>query len=144
MTRLSEDQYFIDMALSSFKRGPCLRRAVGCVLVDSLGYMLSTGFNGNPHGQSHCIDVPCPGANKPSGTDLDKCEAIHAEINALMHCKDIGAVHKCYTTTSPCIHCVKALLATQCTEIIFLQEYPHTESKDLWLKSNRKWTHHVN
>jgi len=139
MTRISEDEYFINIAKQSAIRGTCLRRQVGCVLVDYKGHILSTGFNGNPHGVVHCEDSPCPGANLKSGEGLDKCEAIHAEINAIVHCRDIQAITRCYVTVSPCIYCIKALLATDCKEIIFLEEYAHIKSKDLWEKSNRIW-----
>lgn len=144
MLRLSEDKYFLNIAKESAKRGTCLRRQVGCVLVDYKGHILSTGFNGNPHGVVHCIDKPCAGAYVPSGTRLDECEAIHAEVNAIVHCRDIQSITRCYTTLSPCIHCIKALLATDCQEIIFLEEYTCIKSKDLWEKSNRIWRQYVN
>ena len=142
MARISKDDYFINIAIESAKRGTCSRRSVGCVLIDSIDHILSTGFNGNAHGQPHCIDKPCVGALHPSGEGLDDCESIHAEINAIVHCRDIQSIVKCYTTLSPCVSCVKALLASPCQEIIFLEEYPHSKSKELWENSGRKWNHH--
>ena len=41
----------------------------------------------------------------------------------------------CYTTTSPCISCVKMLLCTGIRKIVFLEAYPHTESMKLWLRN---------
>lgn len=137
--RIPFDEYFMDIAFLSARRGTCVRRSVGCVLVDSTNHVISTGYNGNPSKHLHCIDFPCPGATAASGTKLDACEAIHAEINALIHCRCIDAISKIYTTTSPCVSCTKALLASPCTEIIFAEEYPHSESKTLWLKSGRIW-----
>ena len=70
----------------------------------------ATGYNGNPSGFTHCIDEPCEGSTSKSGTDLDKCQAIHAEQNALLQCKDVYSIDRVYTTLEPCIHCIKLLL----------------------------------
>lgn len=79
----------------------------------------------------------------PSGTGLAACQAIHAEQNALLQCRNITEIEACYCTASPCVHCLRMLLNTSCRRIIFAEEYPHPESKDLWLTSPwRIWTHH--
>lgn len=83
----------------------------------------------------------CPGANSPSGTNLDGCEAIHAEQNALLQCKDVHEIHTCAVTASPCITCVKLLLNTTCERIIFLEEYPHAAARELWERAGRSWEH---
>ena len=140
--RLSQEEYFLGMAVLASLRGTCQRRQVGAILIDRNNYVISTGRNGNPSGVEHCNLYGCKGTNFSSGEGLDQCEAIHAEINAIAHCRDPNKIYKAYTTVSPCIHCIKALLATPCQEIIFLEEYPHQESKELWLKSKRKWTHY--
>jgi dCMP deaminase len=122
------------------RMGTCARRQVGCVLVDSRNFMLSTGINGVPPGWGHCrYDPPfeCPGARSPSGTNLDQCVANHSEINALIHCKDVAAVRTVYCTTSPCVSCVKALLCTGASRIVFVEQYPHQESMGLWCRYAR-------
>jgi len=120
-------------------RGTCRRRQTGAVLVDYANHIISTGYNGNATYMKHCIETPCEGATLPSGTALDKCEAIHAEINAIAHCSNPKEIHTAYLTTSPCKFCTDALLATPCASIVFLEEYPHPESKDRWLVSGRSW-----
>ena len=87
--RQPADFYFLRMALLVSERGTCVRRKVGCILVNKKNHVLATGYNGNPSGFSHCLDNPCKGANSTSGKDLDKCEAIHAEQNTLLQCKDV-------------------------------------------------------
>jgi dCMP deaminase len=137
--RLSFDEYYLCMAFVASARGTCARRKVGAILVDKDYKFLSSGYNGNPSGAPHCIDYPCPGAKGKSGKDLDKCEAIHAEVNAIGQCHDVQAIHACFTTVSPCKFCVDSLLATPCKEIIFFEEYPHSQSKLRWEKAGRIW-----
>ena len=108
--RQPADFYFLRMALLVSERGTCVRRKVGCILVNKKNHVLATGYNGNPSGFMHCLDNPCKGANSKSGKDLDKCEAIHAEQNALLQCKDVYDIDTIYCTVSPCIHCVKSVL----------------------------------
>jgi dCMP deaminase len=135
-SRIAKPACYLMMAEAISMRGTCARRRVGCILTDSLGKILSTGYNGTPQGMPHCIDTPCKGADLPSGTGLDLCESIHAEANALLQCPNVGIIHVAYVTASPCIHCVKLLLNTGCCKIIFLEDYPHTEAKDLWERSH--------
>lgn len=133
------DEYFINMAIIASSRGSCLRRKVGCVLVNSRNQILSTGYNGKASGITNCSIDPCEGAYSPSGTNLDKCQAIHAETNALLQCPNVYEIAKAYVTVSPCITCVKMFLNTGCQEIIFLDDYSHPDSSEIWMKANRIW-----
>lgn len=136
--RIDRDTYFLEMAKLVAKRGTCARRQVGCVLVSGRHHVLATGYNGGAAGMSHCIEEPCPGAEKPSGSFLNECEAIHAEQNALLQCRDVYEIKTCYCTTAPCITCTKLLLNTSCTRIIFLEDYP-SSGQELWKKAGRYW-----
>ena len=137
MERLSKDEYFVRMADLVSQRATCKRRAVGCVLVSAAGHVLATGYNGVPAGSTHCIDVPCPGFGFASGHGLDSCEAIHAEQNALLQCKDVSLIHTAYVTTLPCMTCAKLLMNTGCKRIVYGQEYPQQEAKEFWKKNGR-------
>ena len=123
------DFYFLRMAELVSTRGTCARRKVGCVFVNKRNHVIATGYNGNPAGFIHCINKPCSGAKSKSGTDLDKCEAIHAEQNALLQCKDVYDIHRVYTTLEPCIHCVKLLLNTSTQQIIYGEKYVHDQAR---------------
>jgi deoxycytidylate deaminase len=93
-------------------------------------------------GLPHCTDKPCKGASLPSGTGLNLCEAIHAEANALISCRDPEDIYAAYCSASPCVHCVRMLMNTPCVRIVFTEEYPHPESRDLWLgRPDREWLH---
>jgi dCMP deaminase len=158
-----KDKTFLDIALTLAKRGTCIRKQVGCVLVDELGQILSTGYNGVARGLSHCneeiILLPkleriglgyvatearifhphkCAGADHDSGQGLDICEAIHAEQNALLQCADVQKIHTVYVTVSPCRHCMKLIMNTSAKRVVFLSEYSQS-SKDLAEKAGIEW-----
>ena len=140
--RPSLDQWGLSLARVVATRGTCARRQVGCVLVDEAGKILATGYNGVASGRPHCINNHCPGAFSPSGQGLDICEAIHAEQNALLQCPDTRRIHTCYTTVSPCMHCVKMLLNTSCRRIVFDRPYSQDEPRKWWLYGGgtlREW-----
>ena len=125
------------LAVETSRMGTCFRRKVGCILVNESNVALATGVNGVPPKWEHCsesIAHRCRGAESPSGINLDECVANHAEVNALLHCPDVTQIATVYTTTSPCVSCVKALLCTGAYRIVFLEEYPHVESKELWTR----------
>lgn len=143
MTRPSKHAYFLEIATTVAKRSTCARRQVGCVLVDSYDQIIATGYNGVAKGLPHCTDSPCPGASMPSGTGLNVCTALHAECNSLIQCRCINDIVTCYCTASPCVNCIRMLLNTPCRTIVFLEEYPHPESKELWESQGRKWIHYT-
>lgn len=180
------EEYFIKMVQLVATRSTCLRRSVGCVLVNHRGHVIATGYNGVAAGMLHCNEsvirtytsvperdtelelfkrqgtyaiacndppnVPltddpdpaievyanaCPGADAPSGERLDKCEAIHAEQNALLQCRDPWMIDTCYVTTFPCVTCLKLLLNTSCSRIVYVENYAHPDAQRLWRESGR-------
>ena len=120
--RISKDEYFLKIAEVVSERGTCIRRQVGCVLVDSNDHIVATGFNGVAKGFEHCIDQPCEGANYPSGEGLDKCEAIHAELNAFLQCRSDDSLTM-YTTTTPCIACAKVICNSLVKRVVSFSQY---------------------
>ena len=138
--RASRDERGLLLAYVVSMGATCSRRSVGCVLVDIKGRTLSTGYNGPPAGEPHCIDSPCAGALLPSGTGLDTCEALHAEWNALIQLKDPDALHTAYITISPCVTCAKMLMNTGCQRIVFQELYTGYNAVRLrWERSGRAW-----
>ena len=164
--RPTRDQWGPQLAQVTASRSTCLRRSVGCVLVDKRGHILATGYNGVAAGAKHCNEVhtfyefanyqspedpwvrkklreytphACPGAQSPSGTNLDGCQAIHAEQNALLQCGKVWENDTCDVTASPCMTCVKLLLNTSCQRIVFKEDYPHSEARVLWENAGRIW-----
>lgn len=134
------DQWGLSMALLVADRSTCARRHVGAVLLNRRGHVLATGYNGVYAGAPHCNEGhPCNGASAKSGEALDQCQAIHAEQNALLQCRDVYDIYTCYVTVAPCVHCTKLLLNTSTERIVFLAPYAHTESEALWRSAGRMW-----
>ncbi len=81
--RPSWDQYFIGIAKEVAMRTTCNRATVGAVIVRN-NRILSTGYNGAPSGESHCIEVGCFMVN-------GHCErTVHAETNAVVQAARFG------------------------------------------------------
>lgn len=156
--RPTREQWAMNLVAETAQRATCIRRQVGCVLLNKRGFVLATGYNGVASGMPHCneqvgfkrtgcssiVGAPhypnaCTGAQSPSGTNLDGCEAIHAEQNALLQCSNVHDIHECFVSCSPCITCTKLLLNTSCQNIFFLEEYPNQLGKELWERSGRRW-----
>lgn len=137
--RPSNDDIYLRMAELIAERGTCARRQVGCVLVGSRGRVLSMGYNGVAAGRPHCRgESPCAGVGLPSGQGLDKCEAIHAEQNAILMLPSPWEVEAAYVTVTPCLSCVKLLLGTSCRRLVCRELYPHAEAIDWWKSSGRQ------
>lgn len=136
-----KDKVWLRVAHEISNLGTCARRKVGAVFLDVDGHVISTGFNGNAPDAPHCIDHPCAGANCPSGTGLELCEAIHAEQNALTQCTRPKEIYVVYSTDSPCIHCIKMLATTPAKRIVFSREYPHSASQQYWEARGGSWEH---
>lgn len=139
--RPSWDEYWLRVAELVATRGTCFRRKVGCVITDADHAILATGYNGVASGLPHCDDVTfgrvCTASTAKSGMDLDFCDAIHGEQNALARCADKRHMTTCYVTVSPCVSCVKLLMGTNLCRIVFREEYErhHDRARDLWLDS---------
>ncbi len=125
------DTYFMDIAHVVSRRGNCLRRKVGAVIVH--GYrIISTGYNGTPRGVRNCFEGGCPrcAGDAKSGESLGECICAHAEENAIVQAAFHGtAVNgaRLYCTISPCLMCAKMIINAGITEVVYEEEYQFTE-----------------
>jgi len=126
----NKDEYFLDVAHMVASRATCPRRRVGCVFVDSKKHIVATGYNGVPSGFVHCTDIPCKGAECPSGTGLDLCEAIHAEVNAFLQLRSDDEL-TAYMTITPCFSCSKMFANSNVRRIVASEEYIHEQSRSM-------------
>ena len=88
-TRISKDNYYLNIAQECGRRGTCLRRNYGAVIVKN-DEIISTGYTGSPRGRPNCSDSgTCirEELNVPSGERYELCMSVHAEMNACIHAR---------------------------------------------------------
>ena len=86
MERLDKINYYLDIAETVSKRGTCLRRNYGAIIVN-FDQIISTGYAGAPRGRKNCCDIGhCvrDELNIPRGERYELCRSVHAEMNAII------------------------------------------------------------
>ncbi|KAI8633693.1 cytidine deaminase-like protein [Xylariaceae sp. FL1651] len=126
--RPSWDSYFMALASLAARRCNCMKRAVGCVLVDSKRRVISTGYNGTPRNLTNCMDGGCPRCNSgdaTSGVSLATCLCLHAEENALLEAgrERIRDGSVLYCDTCPCLTCSIKIVQVGISEVVYSQGY---------------------
>ncbi|MCD7838639.1 MAG: deaminase [Clostridiales bacterium] len=96
MARRDKINYYLDLADVVSKRGTCLRRRYGAVIVKN-DEVISTGYVGAPRGRKNCTDLGYCIRQQlqiPRGERYELCRSVHAEQNAIISAernKMIGA-----------------------------------------------------
>lgn len=87
MQRVDKTNYYLDIAETVAKRGTCLRKNYGCIIVKN-DEIISTGYSGAPRGRKNCIDLGyCVKKEKYPNIrhgGYDACRSVHAEQNAML------------------------------------------------------------
>ena len=86
MSRISKENYYLDIAETVLERATCLRRVYGAIIVKN-DEIISTGYNGAPRGRKNCSDLGCctrEAMQIPSGERYELCRSVHAEANAII------------------------------------------------------------
>ncbi|NMB07566.1 MAG: cytidine deaminase [Tissierellia bacterium] len=86
MIRRDKTNYYLDIAETVSKRGTCLRRNFGAIIVKN-DEIISTGYTGAPRGRENCSDLGfCrrEQLNIPRGTRYELCRSVHAEANCII------------------------------------------------------------
>ena len=100
---------------------------VGCVLVQSRR-MIGLGYVGSVSGEKHCADVGCLFVDSPATGRKSCVRTIHAEMNSIINANKISSDHvTCYSTTQPCVVCLKMLIQFGVTRVCYRQQYV-----DIW------------
>ena len=87
MKRPIKDDYYLTIAQAVAARSTCLRRQYGAVIVKD-DVIISTGYNGSARGVKNCCDHGVcwrQEHNIPHGQQYEKCQAVHAEANAIIN-----------------------------------------------------------
>lgn len=109
----------------------CQRRKVGALLTDENFNPISLGFNMVISSQEPC----CRRYDCESGTNLEKCNAIHAEMVAVAN-RDIKG-KKLFVNLFPCPVCSKYLAQCGLAELYYYEDYPG-EDLDLFNRAGIK------
>ncbi|MFA5995515.1 MAG: cytidine/deoxycytidylate deaminase family protein [Patescibacteria group bacterium] len=130
--RPNRDQYFLNVATVVSTRATCDRANIGAVLVQD-NYIISTGYNGAPHGLPHCDEA---GHLMENGHCV---RTTHAEQNAIIQ----AAVHgtstagaTLYTTHSPCKICAKIILNAHIKKVVAKNFYRDDTVLEMFKQAN--------
>lgn len=145
--RPSWNEYFFNILEVVKTRSSCLRRQIAAIAVRDKR-ILATGYNGAPTGIRHCVDRGgCMRElqNIPSGSQQEKCMAIHAEENLIVQ----AAVHgislkgcEIYCTHQPCIMCARKIISIQPRGLYYMNHYPDQDAFDLFNEVGEYWEIH--
>ena len=86
MSRISKENYYLDIAETVLERATCLRRIYGAIIVSN-DEIIATGYNGAPRGRRNCTDLGfCSreALKVPRGERYELCRSVHAEANAII------------------------------------------------------------
>ncbi|HIE43974.1 MAG TPA: hypothetical protein EYP78_04160 [Candidatus Omnitrophica bacterium] len=132
------DEYFLNIAKAVSRRGTCLRRRFGAVIVRD-NVHISDGYVGSPRGTPNCIDIGYCLREQlqiPSGFLYEICRSVHAEENSIINAARngvsvVGAKLYLYGEdiqsgkiypVPPCWRCKKAIINAGIDEVIAKEE----------------------
>jgi dCMP deaminase len=123
--RPGKDEYYLNIAREVARRGTCLRRHYGAVVVKD-DQIVSTGYAGAPRGVANCVDLgTClrEELQVPAGQRYELCRSVHAEMNAVIHAsraQTLGATlflsgmevatNQPTTKPEPCLLCRRVII----------------------------------
>lgn len=122
-TRVDIDTYLMFIAKVVSLRSTCCHREQGAVIVRN-NRIISTGYNGQPPGAPHCIDIGW--CAKAQGLPC-RAEGLHAESNAIASAAKMGISTDdttIYCVYSPCMACCNLLKSAGVKHVGYLEVYP--------------------
>ncbi|PFH34413.1 cytidine and deoxycytidylate deaminase zinc-binding region domain-containing protein [Besnoitia besnoiti] len=128
LVRPSWDTYFMRLTYLAATRSNCMKRRVGAIVARG-NRVIATGYNGTPSQASNCNEGGCARCNDPrvsQGRELEACECIHAEANALLEAgRDRAMNSTLYVTCLPCLGCAKLVVQSAIRTVVYAEEYDH-------------------
>jgi dCMP deaminase len=111
------------VALLAAERSKDPSTQVGACIVDEQNRILSTGYNGFPHG---CSDDDFPWNRDESLGETKYQFVVHAELNAILNARGKSlSGSKVYVALFPCNECAKAIIQAGIAEVIYLSDKYH-------------------
>ena len=150
------DRVRLKQAESESELTNCIKHAVGCIITDKHGRIVSTGRNGTPEGIENCsehfrsdmmrierlkfnIKHSIGSVNATQSAELEKiylehhewsaANEIHAEINAIIHSSpEKRAGGTLYVNLQPCPVCAKVIANSGVSRVVFGKMYERSDS----------------
>lgn len=141
--RLSWDEYFLELAQVVKKRSNCLRRQYGTLIVRDFR-IISTGYNGTPHGTKNCDEGGCDRCSRREKGEIqtheyqESCICVHAEQNAIVQAAYLGTSTKgaiMYSTISPCSSCAKLIINAGINKYVYQEKHHDKAGLELLKKA---------
>ena len=153
-------------AYTSGRRSRCLKRKVGAVIADKYDRIISSGFNGVPHGLQECRplfgncyrDIKREEVGRRIGKALGKegsedavktvrenvkllelCRALHGEESAILNLvgRSVDLTDSTiYVTTYPCNLCANKIVQVGIKRVVYFEPYPVEEAKKIFKDAN--------
>lgn len=135
--RIEWDELWLEMAHLVGRRSQCSRAQYGAVIVSEDNRILSVGYNGVPSGipNDRMCNHWCQRAMTPDYKDVDPnyldCDAIHAEMNALLRAGNLWLekAPKLYTNSVTCHRCALTI-ANSGIRTVMLARNDYEEKRD--------------
>lgn len=146
MKKPTWDEYFMELADVVKKRADCTRRKVGTVVVKEFR-IITTGYNGTPHGIKNCSEGGCLRCRRRDRGEIEgfeyeeSCVCIHAEQNAIIQAAYLSVSTRgatLYSTTNPCSSCAKMIINAGIVKVVCKMEHHDKEGIELLKKAGIK------
>ena len=116
------DEFWLDLVDLVATQSHCLKKKVGCVIVDKKKRLVSMGVNGTLAGMPNkCED--------DNGKTIHR-EVLHAEMNALANADRKISGCTAYLNYAPCENCAKTLLQFGIAKFVIRGEVKDQETLD--------------
>lgn len=142
MTRISWDDYFIELMETVAKRATCDRGRSGCIIVRDRR-IVSTGYVGSPPGLPHCDDIGhlMKEVIDEDGTVRKHCvRTIHAEQNAICQAARYGTSLEgttLYCKMEPCRVCAMLIISAGIKKVVAKKRYHAAqETREMFRAAN--------
>ena len=137
--RIDKISYYLEIADTVLKRGTCLRRNYGAVIVKN-DEIISTGYTGAPRGRENCINLGFCARQKlniKSGEKYELCRSVHSSyfsrrdtIGATMYM--VGrekATGELVDNIDSCSMCKRVVINAGIKEVIVKDKYSQSGYK---------------
>lgn len=123
---ISWNEYFMEIALLSAKRSKDPSTQVGACIINNENKIVGIGYNGLPNGIS---DDDLTWERNGGFLDTKYAYVCHAEMNAIMNCKQLPKGCTIYVTLFPCNECAKLIIQSGIKKVIYLKnKYKDSDS----------------